>query len=176
MAALIQKTVYSEPMHDYIEYASSIRGSIINAVAEMERTIDDYICGYFCRPAKKRSELMEVILSNTHVGFRSKIEILRYVLKKKKQAKPEEITYFCDKVLKKKIVDKRNMMAHNPLDTSRASINKFLQDKSTIHVIQYANIKKVKAYTKKETGDLLMLIFTVKQFFENLKIKKPKKH
>lgn len=175
MAPFIQKTVYSEPMHDYLAYASDMRGRIINAVAEMERTIDDYICGYFCRSPKKRTELMEVIIANTHVGLRAKVEILRYVLKKKKQAKPEEITHFCDKVLKKQIVDKRNMMAHNPLDTSRKSINKFIQDKSTIHVIRYDNMKKLMHYNKKDASDLLMLIFTVKQFFENLKIKKPKK-
>ncbi|MGG9971997.1 hypothetical protein ACQ33O_09415 [Ferruginibacter sp. SUN002] len=169
---LITKQVYSEPMHDYLAYASAMRGTLINAVAEMERDIDDYICGYFCRSSKKRTELMEVILANSHVGFRAKVEILRYVLKKKKQAKPEQIAYFCDTVLKKKIADKRNMMAHNPLDTSKASVNKFLRDKSTIHVIQYANMKKVKPYTKKETADLLMLIHSVTQFFRNLKIKK----
>ena len=96
-------------------------------------------------------------------------------MKKKKQAKPKEITYFCDTVLKKKIADKRNMMAHNPLDTSISSVTKFVKDKSTFHFIQYDKMKKIIPYSKKETGDLLMLIFTVKQYFEMLKWPKHKK-
>jgi len=41
--AFVQKTVYSEPTHDYYNYAISLRGSLINQVAEMEEMINYYL-------------------------------------------------------------------------------------------------------------------------------------
>ena len=174
MAPFIQKTVYSDPMVDYLNYAADIRGRIINNVAEMERGIDDYICRHFCATIEKRNELMEVVISNKHTTFSAKADIARCILERSGDATKEEAKKIW-RHLTENIANKRNMIAHYTLDTSIGSINKFKKDKRIIYLLKYSNIKTVEAFSKTDAKNLLELIFNVKQYFWGLKASKYQK-
>ena len=174
MAPFIQKKVYSDPRVDYLNYAADIRGRIINNVAEMEREMDDYICRHFCATIEKRNELMEVVISSKHTTFSAKADIARCILERSGDATKEEAKKIW-RNLTENIANKRNMIAHYTLDSSIGSINKFKEDKNTIYLIKYSNIKTIETFSKADAKKLLELIFSVKQYFWGLKAAKYQK-
>lgn len=169
MAPFIQKTVYSEPMVDYLNYAHDLRGRLINGVAEMEREVDDYIAKHFCPTIEKRAELMEVIIATKHLTFASKAEIVKCLLKKTGDATVEEANKIYTH-LSNKIAPQRNIIAHNTLDISSTILKNFQTDKQkTIYFLKYSNTKTSEPFTKKDALHFMELCFQIKQFFGGLK-------
>jgi hypothetical protein len=166
----VQVTRYSDPLVDYLDYAHDIRGRIINSIAEMEPRIDAYICEYFCETREKRTELTEIIISTKHLNFRAKADILRYLLEKREDATKKEAAQIWGHLMNT-IAPKRNMLAHNQLDTSIGSINKFKKEKETVYFLKYINEKRVIPFGKKEVIKLLELTQSISGFF--LLIKSP---
>lgn len=159
--AFVQKTVYTEPTHDYYNYAVNLRGRLINEVAEMEEMINYYICQHFCSTREKKFELMEVLVGSKHVSFQAKAEILKFLLIKNKECTEKEAKTIFDKLVNT-IGKQRNVLAHAKLDSSRASIKKFTEDKRTIYFIRYENGKQVKEYGKKQVDELTSVISAVR--------------
>ena len=108
MPPFIQKTVYSDPRVDYLNYAADLRGRIINSVAEMERMIDSYIADHFCHYRKRGIELIEVIISTKHLTYQSKAEILRFILERRGDATTQEA-----KKIWQILMEKKNFMTMN---------------------------------------------------------------
>lgn len=169
----VKKTVYSEPSHDYIAYAADARGRSINAIADMERVIDEYICTHFCSTIEKREELMDVVMSTKHITYQAKIDILRHLLEKREDVTKAQATKIHDR-LTKEIGKQRNIIAHCPIDTSRSSIKKFEADKNTIYLIRHYNGKSVIPFGRKEVIEILELTQSIKAFFISVKAGKHK--
>jgi hypothetical protein len=161
----INKVVYSDNWSgDYLAHAASMRGRILNQVAEMERVIDDYICDHFCESREKKNELMEVILSTRHVTFSSKADIVRCIVERRKDATKAQATKIFNHL--DKIAKERNMVAHYSLDMSMSALKKFQADKDTIGLIKYSKIKSVEEFNKKRVIELTDISFAVQQFFK----------
>ncbi len=170
----ITKTVYSEPSVDYMAYSVDLRGRVLHYVAEMERMIDDYICSHFCYHLKRKAELMEILVSTKHLTYQAKVDILKYLLLKRKDV-TKKVANKIHEVLTKKIGAKRNMIAHCVLDSTITSINKFKTDPKTVYFTKYAYIKKTEPFGKKDYMDLLALISAVKSYLMELKGKRIKR-
>lgn len=140
---------------EYLTYAHDTRGRIINSIAEMEQRIDWYIADHFCSDLKKRTELMEVIISTKHLTFNSKAEIIEFLLKRKGHASGKEAEQIRSHF--RKIGDKRNVLAHCSLDTSLTAIRKFEKDKETVSFIKYLHTKQPVYFGKKDIVELLEL-------------------
>lgn len=170
----VQKTVYTEPTHDYHNYGCKIRGDVLHYVAEMERMIDDYICSHFCYNLKKRAELMEIIVSSRFLNFRSKVDLFKHLLLKRKDVN-ETTAIKIHEILSKKIAPKRNMLAHATLDSSITSIKKWKRDPTTVYFTRYDYTKKTESFGKNDFLILLDPCTAVKSYLMELKGKRIKK-
>lgn len=169
--AFVQKTVYTEPTHDYHNYGCKIRGDVLHYVAEMERMIDDYICSHFCYNLKKRAELMEILIATKFITYQSKVDILKHLLLKRKDV-DKKVANKMHEVLTKKIGSTRNMIAHCELDSSITSINKWKREPDTVYFTKYAYTKKTEPFGKKDFLALLELISAVKAYLIEFKGKR----
>jgi len=167
----VQKTVYTEPTHDYHNYGCKIRGDVLHYVAEMERMIDEYICSHFCYNLKKRAELMEVIVATKYITYQAKVDILKFLLLKRKDVTKKEANKIHE-VLTHKIGVKRNMIAHCELDSSITSINKWKKEPNTVYFTKYAYAKKTEPFGKNDFIEILNLTGAVKAYLMALKGKR----
>jgi hypothetical protein len=107
--------------------AWTIRGLIINETIYLERLIDEFLGRHFCPDPAKRVELFELILGNERINFESKRQILQFVLEKHhKKLVDENKSIFSDL---KKIIDERNFLAHQLLDSSEEAFDKLKEGK-----------------------------------------------
>ena len=110
-----------------VQKASYLRGFTINEIIHLERTIDEYLGRHFCKEQSTRSELMEWLLCTERITFNSKKDILKLYLEKHN---PDFIknnpSLFKDLDY---IISKRNILAHQILDTSPIGMQKFKEDK-----------------------------------------------
>ena len=172
--AIPDKIEYRNWMGDYYHYAAGLRGSLINSVAEMEQSIDDYIATHFCYNLKKRTELREIIISIKHLTYNSKVAIVRFLLLKRKDVTTKEANKI-KTVLTEEIGKCRNMLAHAVLDYSLTTINKFKQDEKTVYFIRYENGEKPYPFGRNDIIKYTELAFSVKAFFHSIKADKYQK-
>lgn len=169
----IKKTVYSDPSVDYLDYAHDLRGRIINGISEMERAIDTYISRHFCDSKGKATELAEILISTSHLTFKSKADIAKHLLIKRGDATNSEAkkihTHLVDNIAKN-----RNIIAHNTLLHTASVLKAFKTDKlKTVYFVKFSNEKKEIAFNQKDALKLLKLAFAIKLYFNGLTYPKP---
>ena len=172
--AIPNKIDFRNWMGDYYHYAAGLRGTLINSVAEMEQSIDDYIATHFCYNLKRRTELREIIISTKHLSYNSKVDIVKFLLLKRKDVTTKEANRI-ETVLTREIGKYRNMLAHAVLDYSLETINKFKQDEKTVYFIRYENGKKPYPFGRTDIIKYLDLAFSVRVFFDSIKSDKTQK-
>ncbi len=159
---------YSTPYLDYLHYANDLRGSLITSVAEMERAMDVFICKHFCSSLHKQQELMEVIIATKHLTFNAKADIAKHLLVKKEELTKTQSNKFYNTLLEN-IAAKRNIIAHNTLDTSNKAITNFQTDKDkTIYFIKYSNEKISFPFTKQDAINLGRTALAAKHVFDQI--------
>jgi len=165
--ALTTNTRYSSPLSDYTNYAARIRGMIINEMAQMEQMLDTYICKHFCHSIEKREELREVIISSKYMTYGAKCDILKCLLERNGDTSKKEAREI-HALLKFKIGETRNMIAHCILDTSHVALDSFMTYKNTIYFHKYENTKKTIRFTGKEALKLGQDILAARNFLMGL--------
>jgi len=170
----IKKTVYSDPSVDYLNYAHDLRGRVINQISEMERAIDTYISRHFCDSKGKATELAEIIISTSHLTFKSKADIAKYLLIKRGDA-TKAVANKIHNHLVDNIAKNRNIIAHNTLLHTASVLRSFKTDKlKTVYFVKFSNEKKEIAFTQTDAQKLLKLSFSIKLYFNGLIYNKTK--
>src|SRR5688572_29116737 len=65
-----------------MQKAASRRGDFISLVVVLERMIEFYIAGHFCKSKELKGELIDLIISTKRVTFESKIQILKVLFER----------------------------------------------------------------------------------------------
>jgi hypothetical protein len=134
---------------------ANIRGSVIQNCVMVEKIMDEFISGYFCKENLKE-DLMTFLLCTERITFRGKSDIFKLIIEKKENAarfaefKKEnpsihnEITEY--------ILEERNIFAHYLLDTAEGYIDRYekhgiirfikfkvSKEKPAVHYLEYNN-------------------------------------
>ena len=64
-----------------LQAGNKFRGDVINELIHLEHKIERFIVGYFCDDARKRDDLLWLILRHRSMNFRNKVRVLFSILK-----------------------------------------------------------------------------------------------
>jgi hypothetical protein len=152
--------------------AWTMRGLIINETIYLERLIDEFLGRHFCPDKIKRSELFELILGNERISFESKRQILKFVMDKHfKTVVDTNKNIFSDL---KEIIDERNFLAHQLLDTSDEAFNKLKENK--IGFVKFRNSTETTWYDNDKINTIRKLIVAYIKLFSDELEKTQKEH
>ena len=142
------------PITEYMELAYRRRGELINQTIMIERAMEQYLVQHFCTESDRQIELLETLLSTTHVSFFAKLEVVIIILERHD---PTFLYAYPD--VKKELTDimeQRNIIAHSVLDFSNIMRN---NANSKIVVTKYRGKKpKPIEYDEKRFNNLIILI------------------
>lgn len=135
--------------------AIKVRGKIINETIYLERLIDEFLGRFFCSDPTRQAVLFDALLGTERITFENKRQIFQFVCERHYvQIKKENKDLFKDIST---IIEHRNVLAHNLLNTTIDGYNKFISNKS-ISVIKFKNTYTVLEYSPRFVEELLELI------------------
>jgi hypothetical protein len=131
----------AQRLHSYVR---DWRGRVLNTVAVIERDIALLISSYFCEEEKKYFFFSEVATSH-FFSFRSKINILKKILKKDYQFCLDQNPDFFREI--ERVIEFRNLIAHSPIDTSDEALER--DPKEGVGFVSYSDgVKSIKVITE----------------------------
>ncbi|MES2827847.1 MAG: hypothetical protein V4687_06825 [Bacteroidota bacterium] len=92
------------------KYATLYRGTVINKMITLERTVDFYLAHYFSSNAAKEKELMLLIFGNERITFGNKVDILSHLCKSKSVDLSENYPTLLKDL--RFLIEQRNILAH----------------------------------------------------------------
>lgn len=136
------------------------RGSILEAVSQLEWMIDCYIAGFFTGKDDVKFQEFISFIFTPYITFRNKIEIFRAIADKNNPDFLKKYPGYFNDFLK--IVDDRNVFAHYPLHTLWNGVEKFVND-NRIEYIKFKHRKEqgaieliqMKGFTDNDVNKLL---------------------
>lgn len=127
-----------------------IRGGILNSVAVIDANISKILSGYFCTIQDKRDLLMSEVFTCQSYGLRTKILLLKKILKKELASYLEENDWLFSDL--EKLKNLRNKLAHATIDTSERA---HIKAGTEVGFISYENGKtKTKVVTFEKADEL----------------------
>jgi hypothetical protein len=131
-------------------YARDWRGRILNTTAVIERNIALLISSYFCKEEKKYFFFSEVATSH-FFSFRSKINILRQILRKDYQFFLDRNPAFFKEI--EKVIKFRNLIAHALIDVSDEALKR--NPKEGVGFVSYSDgVKSIKVFTEADFNEM----------------------
>ena len=132
---------------DYHQSAAIVRGNILNAVTDLEMSIDLYITNYFANDAYKGEELMNLIIS-PRMTFEQKVQALMVLIERHDKKILDENPSM-NKHLLDIIIGERNILAHFPLDATPQGIRRYYET-SDLTFFKFKNVREGDGNNKKE--------------------------
>jgi hypothetical protein len=118
---------------------SDIRGAIIQNCIIVERVLDEFLSGYFCKGDLKE-ELMTFLLCTERINFRGKADIFKLIIDKKENkerfAKFKKENPNIHKDINDYVIEERNIFAHYLFD-STDGYNERYQNEKKIRFIKF---------------------------------------
>jgi len=139
----------------YTNIAFHRRGAIINETIMLERLIDDFIVNYFCTDAKKKVELMELIIGTKRMIFENKVQVFKVLLDKHfPEILEKNKTLITDIV--NIVIPARNVFAHYWLVT-----NEEMGEMATEGITQFVKFNNSTEYIHYSHAEFQRIMMTI---------------
>ena len=132
------------------EAARQLRGRFLNSVAVIDVKIGEFLASYFCNDEKRRALFMSEITTNQSFALRTKVNLLKKIVKSEFDFYLEEYPEIFNEL--EKIRKFRNELAHATIDVSDKALER--GPEIGIGFVFYKNGKKhVKVISPKQAED-----------------------
>lgn len=159
-----------EKLRTIFQKSIQLRGLVLDATIDIERSIDDYLSRYFCADEKKANELKEMLWFTERINLSGKKDIFFMLIKRDEKDFIEKNPKFMDKL--DKLIPHRNIFAHRSIDYSESILDK---PKVEVAFKRYDSEGKMKSktYTVEDVQNLTNDIKDVTKLLDELNSAKP---
>jgi len=136
--------------------ATERRGIFLSKAVILERAIDLYIAGHFCKEEEKKSELLDLIIATKRMIFENKVQVFKVLGERHERGFLHNNPKLINDIIS--IIEHRNILAHYSQFSGGEALDKFVES-GIITFVKFQNTRNFLEY-KPEDLDIMEILAT----------------